>query len=254
MGTVLNSLDTLLAQYIDKGPLIRTHQEQVSGTTAATTTSGYTSAQRCAATVTIPTLGSGVTGVCFPVIKMTGEDAGCIHIATLEYELGSLAVSTNTFTGGSAMPTKIVRGESVLTASIMPMLIVDTSLTATAPVVTITYTNQSGTGSRTCTMTLPNSPLAKTAFFMGPHLQSGDTGVRSVQNISISTGSAGTLKVMGNLILSYGMQVGTTINVDPLTLPIPHYRAIAGDRVAFYRTGNSSSWFSMNYFVAVADN
>lgn len=50
----------------------------------------------------------------------------------------------------------------------------------------ITYTNSSGTGSRTGTIVLPSTPQGaiNSIYFFG--LQAGDTGVRSVQSVTLS--------------------------------------------------------------------
>lgn len=70
---------------------------------------------------------------------------------------------------------------------------------ATSPVsCTVTYTNQSGTGSRTAVV-----PLAATAFpaarlySINAYIQDGDTGIQSVQSIQLntSTGTAGNIGI-----------------------------------------------------------
>lgn len=57
---------------------------------------------------------------------------------------------------------------------------------AAAPTITISYTNQAGTAGRTATniRTTENSPAAGAFYFIG--LQAGDTGVRSVQSLTLS--------------------------------------------------------------------
>lgn len=67
-----------------------------------------------------------------------------------------------------------------------------TAMGATATTMTATYTNQAGTGSRSATYTMPANALSVGQMFPFA-LQTGDTGVRSVQSIilSASTGTAG---------------------------------------------------------------
>jgi hypothetical protein len=57
---------------------------------------------------------------------------------------------------------------------------------AAAPTITVSYTNQAGTAGRTGTNLFPtaNSPTAGAFFPIG--LQAGDTGVRSVQTLTLS--------------------------------------------------------------------
>lgn len=63
---------------------------------------------------------------------------------------------------------------------------------ATGSVFTATYTNQAGTGSRSATYTQPANALSVGQMFPFA-LQSGDSGVRSVQSVQLgtSTGTAG---------------------------------------------------------------
>ena len=65
-------------------------------------------------------------------------------------------------------------------------LAVTTNFTATTTV-TLTYTNQSGTGSRTATAVMPSVAQRSIAFF---GLQAGDTGIRSIQSVAVSSAQA----------------------------------------------------------------
>lgn len=78
-----------------------------------------------------------------------------------------------------------------------------TAFTATTTV-TVTYTNQSGTGSRTATCVMDVVGAKNTTFF---GLQSGDTGIRSIQSVAVSAAQAA-----GAYIL---------IAVRPLAMVIP---------------------------------
>ena len=68
---------------------------------------------------------------------------------------------------------------------------------AGTPTITVTYTNQAGTGSRTATniiATVASSAIGAT-YFIG--LQAGDTGVRSVQSVQLSaTWTSGTMNLV----------------------------------------------------------
>ena len=61
-----------------------------------------------------------------------------------------------------------------------------TSFTATTTV-TLTYTNQSGTGSRTSTAVMASAGTRTVTFF---GLQSGDTGVQSIQSVQVASAQA----------------------------------------------------------------
>lgn len=74
---------------------------------------------------------------------------------------------------------------------------------AGTPTVTISYTNQGGTASRTATnvqATVASSAIGAT-YFIG--LQAGDTGVRSVQSLTLSaTWTSGTMNLVAYRILA----------------------------------------------------
>lgn len=65
---------------------------------------------------------------------------------------------------------------------------INVALAATASTITLTYTNQAGTASRTGTCALPASAISGRMFPVV--LQSGDSGIRSIQTISIGTAVA----------------------------------------------------------------
>lgn len=65
-------------------------------------------------------------------------------------------------------------------------LAVVTNFTA-ATTVTLTYTNQSGTGSRTSTAVMATATTRAVSFF---GLQSGDTGIQSIQSVQVSSAQA----------------------------------------------------------------
>lgn len=74
---------------------------------------------------------------------------------------------------------------------------------AAAPTITVGYTNQAGTSSRTATNLFPtaNSPAAGSFFPIG--LQAGDTGVRSVQTLQLSASwVSGTMNLVAYRVLA----------------------------------------------------
>lgn len=216
-----------------------------STVTAATTGSGAVTIMRGNQRPQMPSNGSGVSGFIaanawgFNNVVNTGLVYG------LEYELGSLAVSGNTFTDGVAMPTKTVRGASITTAASLVFAVATVAVTATTPTLTITYTDQDGNTGQTATLTLPTSPTVNTGFYVTPHLASGDTGIRDVTNISISTGTAGTIKVYGvlPLMISTGQStnVGLATVLNPLNSTIVPYLIEPNEYIGFYRFGNTAA-------------
>lgn len=214
-----------------------------SATTAATATSGSVSVMRGTQRPQMPSNGSGVSG--FIAANAWGfnnlVNTGLIY--GLEYELGSLAVSGNTFTDGVTMPTKTVRGASITTAASLIFAVATVAVTATTPTLTITYTDQDGNTGQTATLTLPTGPVINTGFYVTPHLASGDTGIRDVTNMSISTGTAGTIKVYG--VLPLMMSTGPSTNVgivnvlSPFNSTIVPYLIEPNEYIGFYRFGST---------------
>lgn len=74
---------------------------------------------------------------------------------------------------------------------------VSANVGAGTPTITISYTNDHGTSGRTATNVLATvaSPIAGAVYFIG--LQAGDTGVRSVQSLTLSaTWTSGTINLV----------------------------------------------------------
>lgn len=90
---------------------------------------------------------------------------------------------------------------------------------AGTPTITISYTNQAGTAGRTATniqATVATSAIGAT-YFIG--LQAGDTGVRSVQSITLSaTWTSGTINLVAYRVLgSINLQALIPASMDSLT-------------------------------------
>lgn len=185
--------------------------------------------------IAVPSVTAPVIGMTFRANMLFPSN---ICIAGLDYLLGTLTVSGNSFADGVTMPTKTVRGTSIQTAADVAFVRVSATLTATTPVLTLTYTNQSGTGSRTATMTLPTNAAVDSCYFIPPHFQTGDSGIYDLTNMSISTGSAGTLQVYGVLPFSKGVTSGVLgYHTDFLSaLEVP-YMGVSGENIGFYRLG-----------------
>lgn len=89
-------------------------------------------------------------------------------------------------------------GDGVLLA-----LEVSAACGAAAPTITVGYTNQAGTASRSATniRATENSPAIGATYFIG--LQAGDTGVRSVQSLTLSVSwVSGTINLVAYRLLA----------------------------------------------------
>lgn len=264
MGSAFNSIDDLLASVATNGPVVRNFfQRSTAAITAANTTSGYVTTRRQLSTITVPSLGAGLTGLIFTTIRMApgGSNSYAISCAALEYELGVLTVSGNSFAAGAvaSMPTKTIRGTSIQTASLLPVVVATTALGgATTPALTITYTDQDGNASQTASLTLPTNPTINSGFLVTPHLASGDTGWRDVTNMSISAGTSGTLKAYGLLPLAFDLSAGTGANagmaLDLIPSNLPAFVAETNDIIAFYMFGSTAATDFVAFLFGVADN
>lgn len=101
---------------------------------------------------------------------------------------------------------------------------ISASAGAAAPTITVSYTNQSGTSSRTATNSFPtaNSPAAGSFFPIG--LQAGDTGVRSVQSLTLSASwVSGTMNLVAYRVIAALELTGAFVPnaIDAITSGFP---------------------------------
>lgn len=237
------SIDSWISQNATYGGFTRQLNDQGSTNTktAATANCGSQSGLRFPRPLTLPSsFGAGVTGF-IPTSIQSWASASTMTGAFLEVTLGSINLATGTFTGGSAMPSRRIVGTStsIQLASLFPVMVCTSVVTATNPVITTTYVNQDGTGSRSAAMTIPTSTVAETAFLMYPHLQSGDSGIQSVSNITKSTGTAGIYTVYG----LYPLQLFAAQGIVPglWSQPFPKIVLQPSDVIAFYGWGSSAA-------------
>lgn len=255
MGNVLRSYDDMISQATGQGMFRRAMTYVKTTTTSATTNCGSLNLCRAPNSIVTPTLGGSVTAAYYTYIRSFCSNGAVPTIGGHETLLGTLTVSGNSFSSGSSMPTKTIEGSSIQTASMFTVIVATTALTATTPVLTVTYTDQDGNTGQTATMTLPSSPTLNTGFFLNPHLANGDTGVRAVTNMSISTGSAGVLKAYGVIpqhVTASGLAACST-SLDFLQAPFPLVPFVAGDSLSFYMCSVLTGDF--HFFAgAVGDN
>lgn len=133
---------------------------------------------------------------------------------------------TSTSAQNSTSPTWPARDANGATNgdSVLLGLEISAAAGAAAPVITISYTNQAGTASRTAvnSFATANSPAAGSFFPIG--LQAGDYGVRSVQSLTLSVSwVSGTINLVAYRILSALELTGAFIPnaVDALTSGFP---------------------------------
>lgn len=260
MGTALRSLDDMHAAFVTHGGFVRVWTPQwQSNTTASTSTSGGSTWQRQTPPFVMPSMGASVDGCYFPTIDIHSDDGNTGVLIGIEYDLGRVAGNsgTGTFTAGVSMPMKPVNGVSTQTASQRTFVYVDTVLPAVSPTLTITYVNQNGVAGRTATITLPASSAVASMFDLEPHLQSGDTGIRSVTGITW-TGSlaTGIVRVVGVLVLNDQIQGVTQMSgtISPMQLPVPIWRVNAGDTLVSYRQGTAGGGFAFVILCGIGDN
>lgn len=242
MANPLLSIETANAQAISRGALSQSwHCWTSSTSSAATVDSGKTTVLR------LPQSWDNYASVDDSYaydFHFHTPAALSYASANIEYELGTLTVSTNTFSAGTSAPTKTIGGGSSAVCVFTAVVIyASASLTATTPILTITYTDQAGNTGNTATLTLPTNAGINSGFLVYPHLAAGDTGIRAITNMSISTGSAGTLKAVGLLEIA-STALGTTYGSgvsDNRNTAKPIYPIAASEKIAFYFHGSTAS-------------
>lgn len=248
MGKTLNSIDDILRSQADNGIWKAFGKTYTSTSTGATTSSGYVTAQKYKHIMQMmSSFGSGITGAFLTSGNMVTTIAG-LNIAGIDYKMATIDLSVGTPSYPYSMPTKMVLGDSIQTASIFTVLHIQTTLVATSPVVTLTYTNQDGTGSRTAALTIPTNAIKKSCFLVSPHLQSGDTGIRAITGMTVSTGSAGVIEVFGVLPLLITVAgTGAYYPCNFFSSPFPKYIVEASEYIGFYRLSSTTGGTDMIY-------
>lgn len=259
MGQVLDSVDNMIRSASDNGMLSRMLIDTIAATTAANTTSGYVSAGMFPfAIFTVPRMGSGVSVAYLTAFGANqSASAGSMVLAVAIFSMGSINMNTGTFTPGVSMPIRpIGKQAQVQTATERVFLYVSSAVTATTPLVTITYTNQDGTANQSAALTLPTGVTANSVYFVDPHLASGDTGMRSVSNITKSAGTAGTIVCYGAWVLGYSMAQANFVaqSPGPLALPRVPWPLVKGDQIAFVRHGLATACDLFAYIGLLGDN
>lgn len=134
------------------------------------------------------------------------------------------AQNSTTPTWPSRCPTSGIDDTPTTTGlGVMLALEISAAAGAAAPTITVGYTNQAGTASRTGVNVLAtaNSPAIGATYFIG--LQSGDTGVRSVQSLTLSASwVSGTMNLVAYRLLAELEVLGLTpAAIDAITGCLP---------------------------------
>lgn len=220
----------------DYGPYARTITQK-SG--SASTVTGVIPQTRFEPIVLPSSFASGVKGIRFVNIGSKISNSNMMMLVGLEYLLGSVNLATGTFTDGVAMPTKLINGESITTAAMWTFLAVTTTLSATSPIITVTYTNEVGTASRSVATTMPSNSNVGTAMFLNTNLQGDDFAIRDVTGITKSAGSSGVVSVYGYLPLHFSRtSFQSNSNVSRMAdSSLPLFIGEASEKIGFIGMG-----------------
>lgn len=116
-----------------------------------------------------------------------------IDLLNVSGGLSGIVTTAQTTNLPTAALTRHTSGEGVMAG-----IVIYTTLGTTGTTVTISYTNQAGTSGRTSTATsFGGTGLREAGILIPIPLQAGDTGVRSIQSVTVTatTGTAGNFGV-----------------------------------------------------------
>ena len=172
--------------------------------------------------------------------------AGTLLLCDRLWHNGGFTITSNTAqtVNSAAFPARDNAGSSNGDGVLLGLEI-SAAAGAAAPTITVGYTNQAGTASRTATNSFAtaNSPSAGAFFPIG--LQAGDTGVRSVQSLTLSASwVSGTMNLVAYRVLAQVELVGAYVPnaVDPITGGFPRlYNGVVPFMIFIPSTTTTSS-------------
>lgn len=138
---------------------------------------------------------------------ITMATAGAVHVYDLCWACSGLVgnvATAQTITGFTGLPTRHSSG-----AGLEIWVGCSTAIGATAHNVTVSYTNQAGTAGRTTVSTAGIASMPANRMYQLP-LQSGDTGVQSIQSMTLSA-SSGTAGNLWLLIMERYVGIGSAV-------------------------------------------
>ena len=158
------------------------------------------------ATYTVPT---AYNGYLIKFVTFQNETASSRFVA--ETNMGSHNVNTNTFTPGAGYnpPQWCPTIQAHVTTAF--------AVGAGNVVLTVTYTNEAGTGSRSGTITIPKGSLVDSRWDLV--LQGADLGVTSIQAVTSTPTQVGVCSILGLLQLSVHQDQSTTAQTETLFAP-----------------------------------
>jgi hypothetical protein len=146
----------------------------------------------------IPTLESGVTSyIPTELYVQTSVNTGYLLLFGELIDLGSLDISTNTFTDGNAMPTRTVFNTSTALSS--PIIMeVEVALNATPGSIAVTYVDEDGNTAETTTAQAMTASSTVGSFAVIT-LNTGDYAARDITGAARSGGTTptGTVRFWG---------------------------------------------------------
>lgn len=158
------------------------------------------------ASYTVP---AGYNGFLIKFISFQGEVASSRVVA--ETNLGTHNDNTNVFTAGT--PYTVPQWAAVVQAEVTTAFASGSGNV----VLTVGYTNESGTAGRTGTITIPKGSVIGSRWDLV--LQAGDLGLRSIQSVSGTPTQVGIVKILGLLQLALHQDQSTTTQTETLYAP-----------------------------------
>ena len=187
--TKLPNTDTSSTPYLIINSWAVANNAGTFNTTAAGATLSSTSAQVAGQLRHIdPATGNSYVGSLKALIT-TGGRGTLVYLCDRLWHGGGYSPTTTTAqtVNSVAWPARDIAGSTNGDGVFIILEIRAAAGVAPGSTATITYTNSSGTGSRTGTIVLPSTASGSVGniYFFG--LQAGDTGVRSVQSLTLNT-------------------------------------------------------------------
>lgn len=173
----------------------------------------------------IPRYNPGSGNAYLARLQAAATQGGTLMLLDRLWHNGGFTITLNTAqtVNSAAFPA---RDDNGLTDGTGILLALEMSVAggAASPTITISYTNQAGTAGRTATNINPtqNSPAIGATYLIG--LQAGDTGVRSVQTLTLSASwLSGTMNLVAyRQLASLEVPNGLTSNaIDAVTGGLP---------------------------------
>jgi len=198
--------DTTSTPYLIMNTWASTNNAGTFNTTAAGVTLSSTSAQVAGQLRHInPPGGSNSYVAALKALITTGSAGNLVYLCDRLWHGGGYSPTTTSAQTVNSVtwPARDIAGSTNGDGVFIVLEIRASVGVAPGATATITYTNSSGTGSRTGTIVLPSTPSASVnnIYFFG--LQAGDTGVRSVQSLTLNTTMAsGTIGLAAVRVLA----------------------------------------------------